>query len=447
MPRFIASCTSAAALTLAATVAFAQTPAPEPPAERPSRALFGSWEGETTQALTASGALSTGFDSNVVADALGTTSLRPSDVNTSNRGQLVNGSAALAYSITRDRVSLGATAGTSARYYPSSFGGTIFRRDQASANGSLQLPLNISVSASAAYRPFNMASLYPMLLTARETDIAGDDFGASSEHYLSWSGGLGSHRQLSRRLRVSGDVSYGSRARSTELGDFRRVGGGGGLTYSLTRDLNLKAGYHYSEARYGAQDRRLAQHLIDAGVDFTRNLSISRRTTVTFGTGTTAMTNPGSESGQTRFRLNGNVALRHEIGRTWSAALTYGRGLQLSEHWPEPVQSDSVAVSFGGSISRRLQFSSGASTSTGRMGLDDRSGGHFDAYQGSATLSYGISRYVGAGLTYTTYHHKFDQARLLAPGFGPWVDRHRVAVQISVSAPLYQRARRADATR
>ena len=81
------------------------------------------------------------------------------------------------------------------------------------------------------------------------------------------------------------------------------------------------------------------------------------------------------------------------------------------------------------------------------MGLDDRSGGHFDAYQGSATLSYGISRYVGAGLTYTTYHHKFDQARLLAPGFGPWVDRHRVAVQISVSAPLYQRARRADATR
>jgi hypothetical protein len=443
MPRSIHSSVCAAALMLVATLASAQTPAPEPRPERPSRALFGSWAGETTQSLIASAGAGTAFDSNVVADALGTRGLRTSDLNTNHRGQVGTGSGALAYSMTYDRISLGATAATAVRYYPS-MDGAIFRRDRGSVRSSVRLPQNFNATASATYLPFSIAALYPSLLAAGETDLADADFAASTEHHLAWSVGLSTQRQLSRRLQFSADASQSSRERSTDAGGFRKYGAGAGLRYALRRDLDLKAGYHYSQARYDGYDRA-GHHLLDVGVDFRRSLSVSRRTMLSFGTGTSGVTDPGGS--RTRFRLNGNLALSHDIGRTWDATLTYSRGLRFSESWPEPVQSDAIAVSFGGSISRRLQFSSGASTSTGRVGLNRADSGRFDSYQGSASLSYALSRYVNAGLSYSTYHHKLDSTRILTPGFGPWVDRHRVSVQVSVSAPLYQRARRADATR
>jgi hypothetical protein len=258
---------------------------------------------------------------------------------------------------------------------------------------------------------------------------------------------LSTSRELTRRLKFGADASYGGRAQSSETGAYRRVGAGALLTYSLGKALSLRAGYHYAEAEYSDAGDTLANHLIDAGVDFSRSLSFSRRTTLSFGTGTSATTSPNSADQDTRFRLNGNATLTHEIGRSWSAALMYGRSLQLSEHWPEPVQSDAIAASFGGAISRRLQFSSSASTTTGQSGVRKDGDRGFDAYQASAMLSYALSRYLGASLAYATYYHKFADARLLPPGFPGSIDRYRVTVQVAVSAPLYQRARRGNAAR
>jgi hypothetical protein len=134
------------------------------------------------------------------------------------------------------------------------------------------------------------------------------------------------------------------------------------------------------------------------------------------------------------------------MGRTWTTAVAYQRGVQFLEGWPDPLLSDSASASLGGSISRRLQFSASLRASTGRTALRADNNG-FNLYHGGANLSYALNRHVSVGAMYSTYHHRFAEGVNLPPGFGPWFDRHRIIAQVSVWAPLFTRARRANASR
>ena len=76
-----------------------------------------------------------------------------------------------------------------------------------------------------------------------------------------------------------------------------------------------------------------AIHDIDVGVDYARPLSLTRRTTLDFGTGSSVVTMPtldlGQEAGatETQVRFVGDVGVTHEMGRTWRLRLGYNRGV------------------------------------------------------------------------------------------------------------------------
>jgi hypothetical protein len=280
---------------------------------------------------------------------------------------------------------------------------------------------------------------------APESELPDDNFAESPEYYVTWNGSLGTNRrlQLSRRLTLTADTDFSTRSDSTRADTYQSFGGGGTLRYGVGRGLALKAGYFYTRALYSVQDRRVDSHQFDVGVDFNRALSISRRTSVSFSTGTSAVTQ--ADGNGTRLRATGTASLEHEIGRTWTAALNYRRGMQFMDAWPEPVFSDSLTVTFGGLLTRRLQFSANGRAATGEVGVGNSSG--FGAYHGGATLSYALSRYANVGIAYSRYHHRFDESAALAPGFGPSIDRQRVVAQVSLWAPLFHRARRDNAAR
>ena len=437
---------TAVSLALLMSVVPASAQAPRP--ERPYRGLFGGGIGDTEQLLTASASLGGGYDDNLLADARGENSRpQPSDLNTTFRGSVGQFSGSLQYSLSRSRLDFGASGGTSARYYPS-LARDIVRRDHANLATTVRLAAGLSANASAAYSPYSLASLFAATSDAGLGDSAvfDEELASSNQHHLTYGGGLGFNRSLSSRTTLSADYGYRARNSSNLMGSFTRQTAGGRLSHSVGKGLALRAGYHYVKADYGEDERRLTNHLIDAGVDFNRSLSFSRRTTLSFGTGTTATARPGGTDTSTRFRLNANAALNHEMGRTWNAALVYSRGVHFIESWPEPVSSDSVTASLGGLLSRRLQFQSTAQTSTGRAGFSRTSGG-FSGYYGTALLGFALSRHLSLQLKYGYYRHHFDDATLLVPGFANAVDRHSVRGYISLWAPLFQRARRADATR
>jgi hypothetical protein len=281
--------------------------------------------------------------------------------------------------------------------------------------------------------------MVPSLLEPRVGDlvIADEDFPASLEHFASYSGELGYTNRIGRRQTFSAGYSYRGRTAAGVLGRFEKHGASARLNHEVGRGLSLRVGYGYSQAYYDERDRRYTGHNIDAGIDYSRALSFSRRTMLSFGTGTSAARSGGSTL---RYYATGMARLNHEIGRTWLAALSYSRGLQYVETWPEPLFADSATAMVAGLLSRRSQVQVAVRALNGNT--QSTAAGNISSYSGSAALSLALNRFVSTGLTYAYYQHGFASTIALAPGYPDDFDGHTIRASINLWAPIFQRARR-----
>ena len=100
------------------------------------------------------------------------------------------------------------------------------------------------------------------------------------------------------------------------------------LTQWLTRYVSLRLGYMYEVADSPRAGGAFGNnHDLDLGLDYTRALSESGRTTVSFRSG--ARVTPQDQG--TAVSLTGNAEVVRRIGRTWSAASRSSRGVQPLE--------------------------------------------------------------------------------------------------------------------
>ena len=440
--RLYSSCVLMGAALAAAVPAHAQSTRPE----RPYRGLFANGVEDPQQSLEASGSVGAGFDNNVVADALG---LDPgsAELNSNVKGGVGQASGSLGYTLNLDSITIGATGATTLHYYPT-LGSEVTRRYFADLGVSVQATRDISVNVAASYMPYSLSSLYPYdSLTGRGGMVPPDlDLASSLQHYFTYTGGVDYDRRLTRRVSFDANYTFQLRDESVYTGQYVRQGAGGGLTFEVSRGLDLRAGYRYDDVDYGT-GRRIRNHLIDAGVDYNRALSFSRRTTLSFNTGTTATSSPDSGAEETEFRVVGGAELNHEIGRTWSASLGYSRDVHLDAAWGDIVSSDGVVATLSGLINRRVDFQSSARVSGGAIGLSTADDNRYESYSGSASLGYALTRHVNLSLSYLYYRHRFDQGVVLPPDFANTFNRHSVRASVSVWAPLFQRGRRSNATR
>ena len=175
------------------------------------------------------------------------------------------------------------------------------------------------------------------------------------------------------------------------------------------------------------------------GIDYNRTLAFSRRTTLSFSTGTSAFV----RERRTVYRLVGWAGLNHELGRTWTAAVAYNRNVALIDTYvddiDEPYAYDALSTGLEGLITRRLQFTAVAQASQGRQGFSsDRD---YDTYSATVGLNCAVSRYVAVGATYFYYKYDFGD-NPLPPGLLSRAERQGVRVQLTLWAPLFYRAGR-----
>lgn len=432
MKPFAASIVVLSAL-VAAPVAEAQEWRPS----RPYRGLFAGGVGETQHLLTISASAGGGWDKNLVTGPDGR-NLLLGEGNSRFQGGATTGSATLSYSFSGDRAQIGMSAGTTARYYPR-LSDPLVRREYASLGAFATLGGGFSLRGNASYQPYSLKSLYPGLYEPVLGDpaIVDLDFPDSNEDYVSYLGSLGFSRAISPRNTFSADYSYQGRPASGSLSGYDRHSGAVRLRRALTRDLGLRIGYGYSKALYGSGRDNFGSHLIDVGFDYDRGLSISRRAKISFGSGTTASRRLGSEI---RMHVTGSAGFSYEIARTWNAAISYNRGLQFVDTWPEPIFSDAVIAGVSGLLNSRTQLSVSARGLEGR-GYDENVG-KGRTYSGVAGLSVAITRHISTGITYAYYRHKFTSGTVLAPGFPNEFDGQTIRASVSVWAPLFQSARR-----
>lgn len=431
---------SSAAL-VAAGPAFAQTTQTSRP-ERPYRGLFASGTDNASETLVGNVSLSGGYDDNLRAASGGG---RIAAADEARKGMLGMFTGSLSYSRQSDAFTLSASAATGTRYYPGTLTDSV-RSSQARVALTARPWSGTSVSGrvGAVRQPDTFANLFTSAAEAPVDDIPAAELDTlpAVDYYVAYDGGLTMQHKVGARTTLG--ALYGMRRTSGRgtRGEFVHQRGGALATHQLARGLSVRAGYTYAGVNY-ADGGHTPNHLIDAGVNYNRSLSFSRRTTLSFGTGTTATRTHDT----LRYRLVGHARLNHEIGRTWNAFAAYSRRVLLHESWQEPVLANGLTAGFGGLISRRLEFTTTARAAFGSVGVDNTGGNRFDTYYGSAALSYALARYMNVGLTYAYYRHHADASVVLPPDYPRTFDRQSIRATVNLWAPLFQRARRTHASR
>ena len=399
--------------------------------DRPYRGIFGSGVDGFGQSLTATTTLSGGYDDNILADAT-----QRNSIQNQRQGTLAQLSGGLNYDLTGERGQLTAGAGTSIRYYPS-LENEYFKTYSASVAGQVRVLTtpDFTLRQSVSYSPFSFLSGLSGVTAGNVIEplvVPEPEFIPVATHYLSYESGADLDHRLTRRLSFTSSYSYRVSDRRTSRS--WRQSGGLGLVVDLTRDLGLRMGYRYTEAHYPSRIHR--QHSPDVGLDVHRALSLTRRTSFTFGVGTEAT----MTDNRTRYRATGNVNVVHEIGRSWTASGAYQRGTYFIDTLDEPVFGDTVNAGVQGLITRRIQFQAVAAATLGNAGFNVQR--QFDSYRGSVSLSTALNRFTSVGVDYAYYKYIFDPSIELEAGVPRDINRQSIRAHVSFWAPLLNRTRR-----
>jgi opacity protein-like surface antigen len=424
---------------VAAGPIYAQTARPE----RPQRSLFGGGYGNAEQMLTLSANFGGGYDSSVLSVDPDSTQGQPAPSKTS-ADTFNNASASLAYQLSKTGVSFGATAYTSVGYYPSVdrpfFGGT-----GGGVNGGFTISSRMSanVGATVSHQPL-YALLLPTLpgsFNQAPGEIAPLDpsLTARANNHMSFQTNVGLSYLVTKHGTLTG--SYGRSLSNASIANFSRGLStqtiSGNFSQGLAKGLVLNLGYGFSDANYGGVTGQANAHNINVGLNYNKALSISRRTALSFTTGSMGV----SDRGSIHWVVTGNVQLTREVGRTWNAAVGYSRNVSFIEGFTAPVLSDSAFASYGGMINRKLQFTSGVGMSLGAVGFG-LSNNNFSSYFGSAGLRVGLTQSIAVSLNYTYSRYTFESGVALLPGLVSHTNRQSVMVSLNLWEPLFHRARR-----
>jgi hypothetical protein len=284
------------------------------------------------------------------------------------------------------------------------------------------------------------------LATGFGADLFPSDYAAGSVDYRTATGSIGIMQTLTQRTNIT--AGYGGMLVSVDPGDAEQASQYGyvRLGHTLTRSLALRLGYGRTQYEYRGEDpvvdgadRRIRSHNIDAGIDYNRTLSISRRTTLAVNTGSIIVTD-GDES---LFSLVGGASLVREIGRSWSASLDYRRSVGFLEVFDSPTLIDNATFSLGGLIGRRLRFSSTLGASRGSVGFFRGEGTDYATYRAGAGLSMALTRLFGVRGDYSYSQYRFDDPVAVPDVLGTGhVRYHSVRVGLDVWTPIWTRARR-----
>jgi len=429
-----------------ALLSTAQEPSGRPLSEqirRPFRGLFGApADPRGKQSLTLTFSAFAGYDDDLLAAEVGTSSPTGADQRS---GWYPGATAGLAYTRRGTRVSGGVQGDAGVSHYPSlDYTSTMYR-----VGGSLSAQVarrtTLGVSADEVYAPQYRLGLFtnpnaltgeadPFSTVATDLDLFRSNAYRTSVQ-TSLSQGLGRRTALDAYYGFS-DVNYVD----NEF-DYGSHAAGIRLSQRLTQHLGFHGGYGYSTASYDRPQDVAPQriHNIDVGVDYGRALSVSRRTTFTFSTGSSAVTQgerlTGVAGNGFSYHVIGTANLRHEIGRTFSAGIGYRRSVDFHEGFNDPFLSDAVTATYGGLLSRRLGFSSQADYAFGSVGLGGDNNG-YDSASASAGLQYALSRTLAVYARYVYYRYHFDSGVVLDPRFVPSLSRQGVRVGLTASFPI-----------
>jgi hypothetical protein len=416
--------------------------------DRPYRGLFGGRVDNPERLLTLTASIGSGYDSNVLLDTGAFSGGGTSDPRIGISSPYGSFAAGLNFTLHRSRFSIESAGSTLMRYYSDLNDPFV-----PAHSGHVMVALTpkpgtrVIAAQSIVFQPFLSLFVLPRLYDEAAATPLTADFGAGASDSLSLVSNVELSQRLSRRATlIVGYVRQRTTFERTSLfGDLSSDVGIARLSYLLARGLSARAGYGYQSARYaGTPNGNFRGHTGDIGVDFNRALSLSRRTTLTFATGSTA----NVYQNVTYYRLLGNARLVREFGRSWSAAAGYDRTVEFQPAYSRPVLGDAGIIGVTGLVSRRVQVAANIGAFYGQVGFSGPNS-RYETYSGTTSVTVALSRNLGVSAGYAYYRYRFDNAALPLPLADLPLKSERQSIQTNLVLwlPLSYRARPTDATR
>ena len=404
---------------------------------RPYRGIFGGFtDPNTPQSLVLNSSLFGGYDD----DLLSGDSSRPSGDPAKRLSGFYGGAQTnLAYTRNADRFNFGGQAGAQLRYYPDQSYTAEVYSESAHLGAGLWRGANLNVDQRFAYSPNYRLNMFIRADGVEDPD-AGIDSDTDLDLYQStayrYGGGISLSQDLGSRSSIH--VGYNIRFvdfKDAQQTDFRTEAAAVGYSYRMNSHVSLRVGY----------GRRWADHIedikevfnLDIGLDYSKAVSLSRRTRLAFSTGSAISASDRVENDadpRTRFHLIGAARLVHEIGRTWTAGASYRRSMNFREGFDEPLMADAVSATIGGLITRELTFS----LNTGYVnatGVENQRTG-YQAFTTNTQLQYAVNQFVAAFVRYFYYDYTFSARSALEQGIPPNGRRNGVKFGIQTTLPF-----------
>jgi len=417
----------------------AQTPAPS--TQRPYRGLFAPTDSDGRR-FDLLWSMAGVYDDNVSTEMPGY------DPQLRLGGGYGLAAATLNYSVKGRKTTFAATSRTNARYYPN-----LSDLNVVDGSGGLTLAtdltrrLRLSVAQSLSYLPYYQFAFLNGVAPSQPVEAERIPTTTSSAMRtvgsISADGRVQLVQNVGRRASLSADYSYRYSKLDNSPDVFLWQFGNTRFTKPITRYASLRLGYGYGVTSNGsavpspdAQDaiatsRSVETQNIDAGLAYTKPLSQSRRTYVSFSSGTSAVAYAGTR----QFVFLSNAGLTHNFGESWNANLTYDRGVQFVEGIAGPLYADTVQLRLGGLVARSIELAVASSYSNGQIGLGGTDPG-YDTYSGFATLRFAFSRGLSLEAQYRYSRYLFDAGAPLLPGLPQAMEQQGLRVGITGWLPF-----------
>jgi opacity protein-like surface antigen len=362
-------------------------------------------------------------------------------------GSFVRPTGSLAYRFRTRSVTFNASAGAGGRYYSG-----LEELNSMDANESATLTAELGTSTqvrgtqrlqSAPYFQFNP---FGGLITTQATGPTVPDVPLFARRSLEAEIDAGLTRRLGRSSQAVFEYGYGRTTYPLQGGALTHQRADGRYLHKLTRYSSLRLGYGRDQSEgitggvenaVGGVERAVRVDTIDVGVDYSRRLSFSRKTTIGFSSGVASVSGAAtaSQDAHRDYTLALDGRLRRELARRWDLDVAYHRGIQFLPDFVDAFFADTVQAQVSGLINRHVQFYGSGGYSTGQRGSSLVASGYSSA-TGSAGVRFAFTRFMAVDAGYTYARYDFGSDSQLPSGLRSRWHSHGVQAGVSGLLPL-----------
>jgi hypothetical protein len=416
-PQYDASlklCVLVAIAALVPAFAAAQSADTAPAARRPSL---------PTKIVTFTFGLSAG-DNRDVTDGTGDTELRTSDLDAGlafhHRGRRV----------TFDLSGQSAVRGTDIEIRPMRQQGA-FDLAFAGARNQFHVAQMVSYAPSYQFGPVPEAAAPETEAASNHGDLSNARLAALvTSSGVDWTGNVG------QQFAISASYNFRRTQFDDPSLDMTSHEAGFLVTRKISRFVALHGGYASRVAFSDASaDGMMRVHDIDAGLDVSHPLNVSRRLSFNFGSGSALVPADGTLA----FRLTAEAGLTRLIGRTWSARVGVKRAVRLVEGFAQPLLDNAVDVRVAGTLGRHVSPFSTGSFSAGNVGAGTGASNRYTTWTTASGVSFYIGRRAAVEVQHFISGNQFGDAVLLPPGVIAHRWRQGLRVGFTWRGPILQR--------